>query len=410
MKIEEKIVKINKCFINFVSNPDKNIDSLINLCGELMNADYALYNVLEDDMLVTIGKWNVPDVSNPRSKAKGHICYDLIKNEKDKIFIVNNLSKTKYNLTDAGVKKLKLETYIGHKVEIGNKIIGTMCVLYCKSYEVNEDDKLIMGIIASAVGIEELHKRTLNEKDRFLKELIRKEKMAGIGTLAAGVAHEFNNMLQVINGYIERAKKAKTSKEVEEALSVITETSEEAVKIVRNLLVFSRQERINIELCNLTDLIDFVLVITGRFLKKNNISIIKKYESPSFTVSVNKDEMQQVFLNLIMNANDAMSPNGGDLIISVSKTDGFIEISFFDTGKGLDEESQKRVFEPFYSTKGSIGSGTVPGTGLGLFVSYGTVQNHGGSIEIKSKPGQGCEVIIRLPNENTGMSSPKKDI
>ena len=148
---------------------------------------------------------------------------------------------------------------------------------------------------------------------------------------------------------------------------------------------------------DIAELIKSVLSLTEEQSKKNNIRAAIKYRRVP-KIEVNTGEIQQVFLNIVMNARDAMSPKGGKLEIGIKKVKDNVEISFTDTGIGIEEENLSRVFEPFYTTKGAVGGDTrIQGIGLGLSVSYGIVERHGGTIEVESEVGRGTTFTIRLP-------------
>jgi nitrogen-specific signal transduction histidine kinase/CheY-like chemotaxis protein len=213
-------------------------------------------------------------------------------------------------------------------------------------------------------------KHTKEEKERIQAQLIQSEKMAGVSTLADGIAHEFNNLLQIINGHVQFAQKSKNPEDIEEAFSITLKTSDRAAKIVKDLVAFSRQDASKKELCDITEPIESVLSLTEDQLKKHNIEVVRKYGTPP-QIEVNKAEMQQVFLDMV---------------------------SFTDTGKGIEEKNLRRVFEPFYTTKGTAGEDSkLRGIGLGLSVSYGIVKRHGGTIEVESEAGNGTTFTIKLP-------------
>lgn len=239
-------------------------------------------------------------------------------------------------------------------------------------------------------------KRMEEERNKLHAQLVHSEKMAGIGTLASGIAHEFNNMLQIIQGHSEFAQRTKKIEHMEEALNIVSNTSDKCIKIVRDLLTFSRWEESKKELCDITDLVESVLSLIEKQLKKDNIEVVREYgRIPS--IRANKAEMQQVFLNIITNARDAMLPKGGKLKIRIKQVKTNVEVSFSDTGKGIEEENIGKVFEPFYTTKEAAGESLcVTGTGLGLSVSYGIVQKHGGVIEVESDVGKGTTFTIKL--------------
>ncbi|MFA5143942.1 MAG: diguanylate cyclase [Candidatus Omnitrophota bacterium] len=157
-KLEESLTKINETFLAFGSDPVENINRLTALCGELMSADCALYNRLDGDILYSCGQWNVPADFSPKDKAEGHVCYDVIKRRESGVMVVGNLPETDYARTDPNVNRYGLRTYLGCAVKFGGNYVGSLCVLYKYNFEPLEDDKKIMEIIASAIGVEEERK------------------------------------------------------------------------------------------------------------------------------------------------------------------------------------------------------------------------------------------------------------
>ncbi len=283
---------------------------------------------------------------------------------------------------DGSIRYLELDAVIHKK---GDEVIGT---------------RLYMRDITERKKAEE-------EKDMLHQQLAHSVKMAGIGTLAGGIAHEFNNILQIIEGHVEFAQRTKKQEDIDEALNIVTSYAQKAAKIIKDLLTFSsvdestRKKRVNID-----ELIDSVLLLTEEHFKKRNIEIVRKFQKAP-QMEVNKGEMQQMFLNLITNARDAMFPKGGKLKIETKRNRNRVNISFTDTGVGIKKENLSRIFEPFYTTKGAIGKGDIPGTGLGLSVSYGIVKRHGGTIDAKSQEGKGTTFTVTMP---VAKIKPKKVI
>ena len=253
-----------------------------------------------------------------------------------------------------------------------------------------------VGLRGIVVDITE-QKREEEEREKFHAQLIQSAKMAGIGTLASGIAHEFNNLLQIISGHVQFAQKTKKIENVEKAFDIILLTTDRAKKIIKDLSVFSRQEALKKELCDIKEPIELVLSLTEGQLKKNNIKVTRKYEQIP-KLKVNTGELQQVFLNLITNARDAMLPEGGKLRISVKQVEESVKVSFHDTGKGIRKEDIDKLFEPFYTTKEAVGGrNNMLGPGLGLSVSYGIVLRHGGTIEVESTIGKGSTFTVKFP-------------
>lgn len=239
-------------------------------------------------------------------------------------------------------------------------------------------------------------KRAEKEKERLHAQLAHSEKMAGIGTLASGIAHEFNNLLQIMRGHVEFAQKTKRAEDVEEALDRIVYNADRAAKIIKDLLVFTNPEVSEKEMCNITEPLESALSLIESQLEKKDIKVLRKYNRIP-KIEVNRAEMQQVFLNMITNARDSMLPEGGKLEIRVKQAKQNVEVSFTDSGKGINEENLKRLFEPFFTTKGALGGNYILGTGLGLSVSYGIVKRHGGTIKVDNKQNKGTAFTIKLP-------------
>ncbi|MBM3255626.1 MAG: PAS domain S-box protein, partial [Candidatus Omnitrophica bacterium] len=158
--METRISRINECFLSFGTDPLLNVNMLVSLCGELLGADCALYNRIEGSFLCTIGQWNVPPDFNPKDRPEGHICFDVIKKNEDEILIVHNLKDSLYAKSDPNVTKYNLDTYLGYPVRISGETIGSLCAVYQRDFSPSTEDKKIIGIIASAIGVEEERRKT----------------------------------------------------------------------------------------------------------------------------------------------------------------------------------------------------------------------------------------------------------
>ncbi len=159
-RAQERLKKINECFLSFRSDPVENINRLTALCGELLGAAFTLYSNIEEGMLCCVGQWQAPIGYNSKDKPEGHICYDVIEQASEEIFVVHDLPNTKYAQTDSNVIAYKLQTYIGKAVRCRQSVVGSICALYQKNYIPTEDDRKVISIIAAAIGVEEERRAT----------------------------------------------------------------------------------------------------------------------------------------------------------------------------------------------------------------------------------------------------------
>ncbi len=168
----ERLSKLNNVFLQLRTDYEKNIELLTKTCGELLEATCALYNRLRNGLLCSIGRWNTPDNFRAEDNPDGHICYDVIKEGRGEIFLVRDLPDTAYFHSDPNVSLYGLKTYMGHPVRCHEEFVGSLCVVYNTDYEPDEEERRLIGILASAIGNEEERKRagdTLRQANRELK-------------------------------------------------------------------------------------------------------------------------------------------------------------------------------------------------------------------------------------------------
>jgi len=238
--------------------------------------------------------------------------------------------------------------------------------------------------------------RDLEEKSTQLlatqKELCRAERLADLGMLAAGVAHEINNPLAVIRGNGELLQSAiPADSENREEADAIVEEAIRIERIVNNLRVFSRSGMKRISTFSLGKMLDAILDQIGHQIPLDRYQVSRDYRERNVDIGGDKDQLRQVFTNLIINGLQAM-PEGGKLVVSAEPDppDQRVRVTVQDSGCGIQEEDKVRLFSPFFSTKAQ-------GTGLGLAVSYGIVRDHGGDIRVESRVGEGATFIVFLP-------------
>jgi signal transduction histidine kinase len=216
--------------------------------------------------------------------------------------------------------------------------------------------------------------------------------MASIGILAAGVAHEVNTPLTGIASYTQMLRAQVKPEDLRyPLLEKIEKQAFRAAKIINNLLNFSRSGGTEFERLDINKVVLEVLSLLEHQLDKNSIKVLKELGEDLPAIRGSENRLQQVFFNLMLNARDAM-PSGGWLTLVTRADDDTIIVEVKDTGHGIRREDIKRIYDPFFTTKG-IGRGT----GLGLSVSYGIVQEHGGAIFVESSPGKGTVFQVALP-------------
>ena len=258
------------------------------------------------------------------------------------------------------------------------------------------------GAIASFVAVKRNVTRELELEEQFLQA----QKMEAVGQLAGGVAHDFNNLLQVIIGYGYIAQEASdVDSEIYQGLDQVMKAADRATILVQQLLAFSRKQVLKLEVLDLSVLVSDMAKMIQRVLGEH-IAFNLLSEPGLKSILADKGQIEQVLMNLCVNARDAMA-GGGTLTIETgnievdaafveanawAKCGHFVVLSLTDTGCGMDEETQRRIFEPFFTTKG-LGKGT----GLGLSTVFGITRQHNGMVHVYSEPGTGTTFKVYLP-------------
>ncbi|HYR89003.1 MAG TPA: ATP-binding protein [Terriglobia bacterium] len=232
----------------------------------------------------------------------------------------------------------------------------------------------------------------ITERVRLEDQLIQNERLTSIGLLAAGVAHEVNTPLAVISSYSQMLRKEISPEDGRyKLLEKITKQTFRASEIVNNLLNFSRTNATEFAEVDIHQVITETLSLLEHQFKSARIRVEHDLRADYPITVGNAGKLQQVFLNLFVNARDAMA-EGGELRIHTETVDSKVEVVVQDTGVGISRENIKKIYDPFFTTKAAG-----KGTGLGLSVSYGIVQEHGGNISVESRPGSGTSFKLELP-------------
>jgi two-component system NtrC family sensor kinase len=249
--------------------------------------------------------------------------------------------------------------------------------------------------LATTIEKVQLYNETRQAYDdlrRTQEQLLQSEKMSAVGQLISGVAHELNNPLTAILGYTQLLESEKLEPRVEEFILKLRKQAQRTQRIVQNLLSFARQHKPKRIHVDLRSVLEDTIALRDYDLKVNNILVERDFDPEMPSVIADPHQLEQVYLNIINNAADAMMEGGrgGHLRINIFPENGNVVTAFHDSGPGIFDP--KHVFDPFYTTKG-VGKGT----GLGLSICYGIVKEHGGEISAQNHPEGGALLEVRLP-------------
>jgi PAS domain S-box-containing protein len=236
----------------------------------------------------------------------------------------------------------------------------------------------------------------ITERVQLESQLMQADKLSSIGLLAAGIAHEVNTPLAVISSYTQMmAKQIRSDDRTAPLLDKITQQTFRASEIVNSLLNFSRTSTIEFKAISVNHVLRETLALLQHQFNTANITIDLALQPELPDILGNMGKLQQVFLNLFLNAKDAMAEGG---ILRVETIDnGQVEVIIGDTGSGIAAENLRRIYDPFFTTKTAVVEGQRRGTGLGLSVSYGIIQEHAGKIQVDSKVGRGTTFHLQFP-------------
>ncbi|MBU0673908.1 MAG: GAF domain-containing protein [Proteobacteria bacterium] len=510
---EQGLQEINECFLSFGVDPLENIKAITQTTGKILNADCALYNRKDGDLLRTMAGWHLLPDMPLLDTGKGHLCFDAIKRGGNQPMIVENLQDTHYADSDPNVKKYGLNLYVGYPVgSAGQPPMASLCAVFQQTTEITsyqlslfrvlgkaaavEEERFqadlalrasetrfrtmienaSIGILASNsltgqfhyanqvicrmlgyqesellakdiraihpeeelakverafAGQEEIQTRCLRRDgtqfsvdikpiemnldgipclvgfftditERHLLEVerLKTQKLEAVGKLAGGIAHDFNNLLQAIFGFIYMAKVSMDPKENAFAMLEQAESSlKQSVSLTTQLLTFSKGGKPVKKLMKLQPVIEN----STRFMLSGSRSEFQvNIPADLWLTEVDEGQLGQVIQNIVLNADQAM-PKGGSVIVTAENVAGngldyppglspgdYVMISIADTGSGIPQEHIDRIFDPYFTTKEK-------GNGLGLATSFSVARNHGGTITVVSKPGEGSTFRIYLP-------------
>jgi two-component system, NtrC family, sensor kinase len=355
----------------------------------VLDRDYRIINC-NDSSLVTGGK--------PREEILGHFCFEIMHgllspcSGKDRFCPIQETLKT------------RRPARVVHEVTSGDGEIRALQVIAFPLFNVMGDIVQFVEIIRDITSDLSAHveHRTQAIRDD-LARVAQEDRLASLGRLVASVCHEINNPISSIVTFnkliLSHIRDGTLPPEGMAAFEKYLDLSvKEALRcgdIVKTLLTFARQKKIEAGNIDMTDMVNTIILLTGHQLQMSDVNVSIELPKAPYTAWGDHALMQQCLMNLIFNAMESM-PQGGQITISGGKIadKGKVWLSISDTGHGIDTEDLPRIFEPFYSTKGDG-----KGVGLGLSMVYGIIREHNGTIEVQSEPGQGTTFKMVLPVE-----------
>jgi two-component system NtrC family sensor kinase len=307
-------------------------------------------------------------------------------------------------LAGAGERQIaEPEAYEDAPLVVGGRVTGMLRISCATPLSKAQRDLYFAMAADVSKAIERLGAQ--RAQTRLVQErLLQSEKMSSVGQLVSGVAHELNNPLTGIMGFAQLLLLRELDEASRKQVETIYAEAERASKIVSNLLTFARRRKAQKEPANLNTLIERVLELRNYDLRVRNIDVQLALDASLPETMLDTNQIQGVFLNVVLNAEQAMKDGSdGTLRIETKASGRNVSISFEDSGPGMSAETVRRIFDPFFTTK-EAGEGT----GLGLTISYGIIEDHGGRIWAESELGRGTRFVIELPVVAGVASAPRQ--
>ena len=374
----------------------------------------------ENEEIVFKGGVGIPckdSIINHHKSINRTVSEHVIKSGKSLLlFNVNNNMHYKFTI----LQKLNIETFACLPMKTQNSVIGTLCLASSKAVAMYSSVELVLQTIADTIAqaierkqveqklkeyhlqLEELVEKRTSELKATHDKLIHSAKLSAVGKLTASIAHEFNNPICGIRNVLERVNERiandtnidKTHKEL--TVLAIKECTRVA-SLIKKLQNFYKPSSEIMVPFSVHDAIDEMVLLIMKRLKERKIVLDTVYADNIPIIEAVSDQIKQVILNLLQNAEDAIPETGGKITIFTELNGLFIYINIHDTGSGIPDQYTSTIFEPFFTTKPAV-----KGTGLGLSISYSIIKKHGGSIEVKSCCSSGTTFTIILPVKITG--------
>jgi PAS domain S-box-containing protein len=346
---------------------------------------YSSFNSLEDAMFIVDHKYRLMNMNDSATRLLGKMRREILGRHIDRVIHTGTLSP------NGAVFRQVLDTHGPVSVEEYNERLGRHFCIKCSP--VTDQQQRVVRFVILLHDV--THRVESETKERKLQqELSQASRLAAIGELAATVAHEMNNPLTSVIGFSELLKSADVPYSVKENLDIINHSAQRAAGVVQKLLSFARQRKDDRNPADINTLVSMAVKMRSNELRMNNIEVKTSLADDLPMLVVDSAQMEQVLLNLIINAEQSMimKRNGGKLFIRTSRKDDCVRIQITDNGIGIAGENIEKIFKTFFTTRAGEG-----GTGLGLGVCRSIVNDHKGRIFASSRCGRGACFTIELP-------------
>jgi C4-dicarboxylate-specific signal transduction histidine kinase len=397
---DSNLSKVAECFLSFGVDPAENIKKLIVFCGELLHADSAVYDRIDSVKMTRVGGWNLPEDSSKVGYARDNGGYNVVKMFSGDMFEIHHYDQPP--LVVPSTDNLVRRTYFGKLVKEQSVTVGALSVLFQSKKELTESERGIIGIVASAIEIEGRRLRGEEILAQQQINIVATAKLSALGDMATGVAHEINNPLLVMVMRIEHLRdllvNSQSSPETIKIVDSLETMTLRIAKIVKSLRTFAGDTQDeSFRQVSVADLVSDTIEFCGERFKQNQITLQMDSGLDQLLLECRPTEIPRALLNLMQNSFDAIESNPDMKWVKISarsimsRNEKCLEISITDSGSGISEEVQSRLFQPFFTTK-DVGRGK----GLGLSVARGIIEKHRGSLNLDTKS-PNTRFVIVLP-------------
>jgi signal transduction histidine kinase len=398
---EEALEKVNQCFLSFGPNPDKNINRIVETAGLIYNGTYALYSKEENSLLCIKGAWNIPENLKLQDDKEGHICHDVISNNRDEPFAITDLDKTPYAKTDPNVMKYKIKTYVGCAVKVQDQATASLCVVFEKHRTFNPNELRVFYILVEALRVEEQRKEAeevLEQINTYLKSVVSELRRTNeeIQEVAYITAHDLKTPLRGIGTLAQWLSTDYADKFDEQGhrnVKMLIERAKRADRQVDSILQYLGIGQLKEEQDQL-DLNKMMPEIICEIDPPENIDITIENRLP--VLMCKAMQIRQIFHALLDNAVKFTDREEGQIKVDCTEEDRFWKFSVIDNGPGIDQKYHEKVFKIFQKLSPSGESESI---GIGLSIAKKIVNVNAGSIWVESEIGEGSTFSFTLPKQ-----------